>query len=346
MRREHADEDEPPRSASLRDVARRAGVSVTTVSHALSGKRHVAPKTARRIRELVPELGYVPYAAARSLQSGRTLFIGLIVPDIANQFFGEIARGASEYADEQGYGVILCASHSEAREKRYFNLLRSKAVDGLIYNARDATADAQLPALARKFPIVIVDEAVPDVVDAPLIAADHLSGGILAGEHLAGLGHRHTAVFTGPSGLLSSRERTAGFLRSFPHAVVLEGDYTETSGRILALAIADAHPEVTAVFATSDTMAFGALEGFAARGIRVPADMSVVGFDDIDFAARISPPLTTIQQPAIDLGWIAAQRLLDHIIDGRRLGEGSSTLPVRLIVRESTTLPRVSKKGK
>lgn len=332
----------PPRQpASIKEIAKRAGVSPTTVSHALSGKRHVAPETAARIRALVPELGYVPYFAARTLQSGRALVVGLVVPDISNQFFGEIALGVEGYANDQDYGVTLCTSQSDPRrEKRYFNMLRSGAIDGLIYNASDASWDDALPMIAERFPVVVVDEKVPALGASPLVTSDHRQGGALAGAHLKQLGHRHVAVLSGPRGLASSEDRAAGFREVYPDAFELVGDYSEASGHLLASLVMQSHPEVTAIFAGNDQMAFGVIAELQSLGFDVPGDVSVIGFDDVDFAARITPSLTTIRQPAIELGKRSAQILLDHVIHGHDLGGRDLTLPVRVVPRDSTAAPR------
>ena len=326
--------------ASIREVARRAGVSVTTVSHALSGKRPVAADTAARIRALVPELGYVPYFAARTLQSGKSFVIGLVVPDISNQFFGEIAIGVEAYANDQDYGVTLCTSQSDPRrEKRYFNMLRSGAIDGLVYNAADATWDDAVPTIAEHFPLVVVDEMVPGLESTPLVSSDHRQGGFLAAMHLRELGHTDVAVLSGPAGLASSVERTEGFREVFPDAVQLVGDYSEKSGRLLASLLMQADRPITGVFAGNDLMAFGVIAELQSRGLRVPADVSVVGFDDVDFASRITPSLTTIRQPAVELGKRSAQLLLDHVIHGHALQGRHFSLPVRLVRRDSTGVP-------
>jgi len=327
--------------ASIRDVARKAGVSPTTVSHALSGKRYVAPETAARIRALVPELGYVPYFAARTLQSGRSFVIGLVVPDVANQFFGEMAMGVEAYANDQDYGVILCTSQADSRrESRYFNMLRSGALDGLIYNAANDSWDDTLADVAAVFPVVVVDEYVPGLISSPLVASDHRQGGFAAALHLRNLGHERVAVFTGPDGLRSSRDRADGFREIFPDAKVLVGDYSERSGALLASMLLQTQPETTGVFAGNDLMAVGAISEIAKMGLRVPDDVSIIGFDDVDFAARITPSLTTVRQPALELGKRAAQLLLDNLIHGRKLDSQELILPVRLVVRGSTSSPR------
>jgi len=333
--------DRPRKPASIREVARRAGVSVTTVSHALSGKRPVAPETAARIRALVPELGYVPYFAARTLQSGRSFVIGLVVPDISNQFFGEIAIGVEAYANDQDYGVTLCTSQSDPRrEKRYFNMLRSGAIDGLIYNAADATWDDALPTIAENYPVVVVDEMVPGLEKSPLVTGDHRQGGFLAAMHLKELEHRHVAVLSGPAGLTSSVDRTEGLREVFPEALHLVGDYSEMSGRILASLVLQSPQKITAIFAGNDLMAFGVIGELQSRGVRIPDDVSVVGFDDVDFAARITPSLTTVRQPAIELGKRSAQLLLDHVIHEHPLEPQHLSLPVKLVRRGSTGVAR------
>ena len=312
---------------SLRDVARRAGVSRTTVSHALSGNRPVAPATASRIRAVVEELGYVPYAAARALQSRRSRVIGLVVPDVSNAFFGAIATGVERYANGVDYGVVLCTSQGDPqRERRYLGMVRSGALDGLLYDAADLRADDPLPAIAGRFPLVFVDEEVPAASSAPVVTSDHRRGGRIAAQHLAGLGHAEVAVLSGPPALASSRERTEGFCEVFPRARILVGDYSEAAGRRLAAVLARRHPSVTAVFAGNDLMAFGLLERLRALGIDVPGEISVVGFDDVDAARRATP----------------AGLLLDHLLAGAALGPRRVSVPVRLIVRGSTAPVRRS----
>lgn len=188
---------------------------------------------------------------------------------------------------------------------------------------------------------MVVDERVPGLESSPLVTADHRQGGFLARQHLRELGHAAVAVFSGPNGLMSSDERTAGFREVFPDAVQLSGDYTEASGHLLRSFLMQAHPEVTAVFAGNDLMAFGVIAELQKRGLRVPADVSVIGFDDVDFAGRMTPSLSTVRQPAIELGKRSAQLLLDHVIHDRALEARHLSLPVRLVARDSTAAPRL-----
>ncbi|MET0591032.1 MAG: LacI family DNA-binding transcriptional regulator [Naasia sp.] len=326
---------------SIRDLARAAGVSPTTVSHALSGRRPVAPETARRIRALVPDLGYQPWGGVNPATRTRSFMLALVVPDITNHFFSDVALGVEAVADAEDYGVLVCAGQQDPhRERRYLSLLRSGAVDGLVYIPGTAAWDPALQELCETHAIVIVDEPVPLVTSRPSVFADNLLGGYLAAQHLASLGHERVAVFTGPPGLSSTEERVEGFRRVHPDALLLRGEYTEGAGRTLARVLARYHPDVTAVFAGNDRMAFGALSVWEELGIVVPRDISLIGFDDADFASRITPALTTIRQQGALIGRTAASLLIDHLVRGDALGGDRIALEVDLIVRDSTAAPK------
>ncbi len=317
-----------------------AGVSMTTVSHALSAKRPVSPETASRIQAAIEELGYVPSSAARMLQAGRTLMIGLVVPDVSDPFFGSLAVGVEQAADESGYGVVLSSSsHASERHARYFDLLRSRTIDGLIYVAGDAGRDPQLAELARSFPVVLADEWVAGFDRIPLIAADHRMGGRLVGEHLRALGHRVVSVVSGPPGLRSADDRMAGFREIFPQAAVIAGDFTEeTAARATGEHLASRAEPPTAIFAVNDLSALGAIDALLAAGLSVPGQVSVAGFDDVAFARRLQPPLTTVHQPIDEIGGLATRTLIELI--GGAAPVSPPPRPVELVVRESTAPPR------
>ena len=324
--------------ATIKDVARMAQVSVTTVSHALSAKRPVNAETAARIKAAIEFTGYVPQSAARNLQAGKAFMLGVVVPDVSDSFFGQLARGVERYADEHGYGVIISsASGTPERDGRYFDLLRSRSIDGLIYVAGDARRDSQLAALARTYPIVLADEWSPSLAGIPLVSADQRLGGGLVGEHLRNLGHRDVAVITGPRGLRTTEDRLAGFLEMFPNALVVEGDFSEEvayhrTGKLLAR-----EPRPTAIFASNDNAAFGVIDCISDRGLRTPHDVSVVGFDDVSLARRITPSLTTVRQPIDEIGQLAARSLI-QLLSGQDLAPVEPR-PVELIVRNSTGIP-------
>ncbi|MDO9397811.1 MAG: LacI family DNA-binding transcriptional regulator [Herbiconiux sp.] len=347
------------RPATIKDVARVAQVSMTTVSHALSAKRPVNPETAERIRAAIERLGYVPHSAARTLQAGRTSMLGLVVPDVSDPFFGRLAVAVERAADENDYGVVLSSSNRAAgastRDARSFGLLRSRSLDGLIYVAGEVRREHELAELARAFPIVLADEWIAGLDGIPLVVADNVQGGELAGRHLRELGHSRVAVIAGQHGLRSSDDRVAGFRTVFPDALVIDGDFTEEVAfhrvaKLLAgwdataLATRGLAPRglagdtlPTAIFATNDLAAFGAIDALQAAGLRVPGDVSVVGFDDVPLARRLSPPLTTVRQPIDEIGRQATQTLLELIA-----GDPPTPVPpcaVDLVVRASTAPP-------
>jgi len=327
------------RAASIKDVAEEAGVSATTVSHVLSGKRPVNAQTAARVRDVVDRLGYLPASLARSLQAGSTSVIGLLVPDISNAFFSELAKGVEDTAHELGYGVILCNTEFDAaREDRYLGLIRSRFVDGIVYAAGSAPSQRRLESLLGQFPIALADEEVEGLEQMPFATADHRAGGRLVGEHLRGLGHRRALVLTGPAGLRSSADRTTGFAEGFGGSIAeFAGDFKQASGYELVRArLGAAGRDFTAVFAANDLMAFGAIAALREAGLGVPEHISVAGFDDIGFAAHAFPSLTTVYQPAYDMGRTVTAQLLQYIARGEMPPASRHILPVELKVRAST----------
>jgi LacI family transcriptional regulator len=332
----------PRRLASIKDVAAEAGVSPTTVSHVLSGKRPVNDETATRVRAVVARLGYVPASLARSLQAGSTSVIGLLVPDISNTFFAELARGVEHAAHDLGYGVILCNTEFDPdREDRYLDLIRSRFIDGMVYAAGSPPSKKRLETLLGRFPIALADEEVEGLEEAPIATADHRSGGRLVGQHLRDLGHRRALALTGPKDLKSSIERAQGFKEAFGGSVTeVVGDFKESSGyAAVQSSVVDGRLPYTAIFAANDLMAFGAIAALAEAGLRVPTDISVAGFDDIRAAALTAPALTTVYQPAYDVGRTATAQLLQYVARGELPPASRHILPVELKVRASTAPP-------
>ena len=327
------------RAVSIKDVAHAAGVSPTTVSHVLTGHRPVNEVTAARVRRVVNAMGYVPGSLARSLQAGSTSVIGLLVPDISNGFFADLAKGVEEAAHANGYSVILCNTNFDKdREDHYLDLIRSRFIDAMVYAAGSAPSSKRLESLVGNFPIALVDENVTGLGPALSVAADHREGGRLVGAHLSELGHRRALLLTGPADLPSSRERVAGFLETFAGDVFeMVGDFREASGRhLIEESLEGGKREYTAVFAGNDLMAIGAMVALRSRGIEIPRDVSVVGFDDIPVAALTCPSLTTVRQPAYDVGWTATTRLLTSVAAGDLPPAARHLLPVELSVRDST----------
>jgi LacI family transcriptional regulator len=336
-------------SVGIADVARLAGVSVTTVSHAISGKRPVSEATAEAVRRAAEELGYSPNRAARNLRLGVADTIGLIVPDIANPYFAELARGVEDVAAEAGTSVLLCnTDFSTERELRYLEVLRAGGADGVLYVAGEPPEPDLLRELGQTMPLIAVDEALPGS-GATEVVSDNRGGGRLAGEHLLSLGHRRVLAIEGPRRLASAQERRRGLLEATAEASGTEvrthpGDYLAASGedavRDALSGSADGAPWFTAVFAANDLMAIGAIAELRRHGVSVPADVSVVGFDDSTLASLISPALTTVRQDVGRLGAIAAERLLAAIEDPTAPTAPRATLPTELVVRESTAPAR------
>ncbi|TQS40194.1 LacI family transcriptional regulator [Cryptosporangium phraense] len=327
------------RPVSIHDVADAAGVSPTTVSHVLSGRRPVNAATAARVRQAVNRMGYVPASLARSLQAGSTSVIGLLIPDITNGFYAELAKGVEDAAHHIGYSVILCNTEFDpAREDHYLDLIRGRFIDGMVYAAGTPPTEARLESLLGRFPIAVVDEDVTGLPQSLSAMADHYQGGRLAGEHLRQLGHRRAAVLTGPALLPSAAQRARGFREAFEGDVIqLEGTWLEQSGAELMLQCLDSDGfDRTAVFAANDQMALGALAVLHERGLAVPGDISLVGFDDIRVASLCAPPLTTVHQPAYDIGRTATAQLLQYVANGEEPPTSRHLLPVHLEVRAST----------
>ncbi|WP_308796851.1 LacI family DNA-binding transcriptional regulator [Agromyces silvae] len=341
---------------SIADVAARAGVSPTTVSHALSGKRKVSDEVRARVQTAMSELGYVPSRSAQSLASGRTRIIGLIVPDISNEFFAELTRGVEEAAVDRGYNVILCTTgFDHAREVHYLTMIRSRAVDGLVYAAGSPPTTSELGDILGDLPLVLVDEEVPGS-SAPSFVSDNVAGGRLVAEHLLELGHRDAVVLAAEGDLVSSAQRVEGFRETWAGTTgvvpaVYTGAFTAEGGRT---AIAGHLPQLldsgaTAVFAANDLMALGAIEELERAGARVPDDVSVVGFDDITAGRFARPRLTTVRQNIAELGARAVESLVAALEDETAIDPPSpsqssrSVLPVTLTVRESTAPARRGK---
>jgi len=323
----------------MQQIAEAAGVSATTVSHAISGKRPVGAETARRIRRLIDEHGYVPDAAGRRLRTGRSRMLGLAIPDLAAWFFARIAKGVEEVADARDHGLIVCstAGSDPRREQRCFELVRTRAIDGLVYTAGRRPADlGGLRRIAEVAPLVLADEVIDGLDGVPAIASDNETGAAEAARHLRALGHERVVVLAGVPGLRSTIDRTAGARAVFPHALVLAGDFEQESGARLTGDLLESGTPFTAILAQNDLMAIGAIRRLAEAGLRVPEDVSVVGFDDIGLASFVEPGLTTVRQDVVEMGRRAASVALDAIEGAGSAAPPAALLPVELVVRGST----------
>jgi LacI family transcriptional regulator len=335
---------------TIREVAEIAGVSNATVSHVINNTRVVSPETRQRVLNAMAELNYRPNALARSLRQGKTNTLGLVLPDSANPFFAEISRSIEDEAFNKGYSVFLCNTELDTRRERFYvDVLSKKQVDGIIFVAAGDQADS-LGFLAREnMPVVMIDRNLPNVeVDAVL--SDHQLGGFLATRHLLQLGHTRIACIAGPSSITPSAERITGYQNAldqanipFDEKLVIRGDYHAQSGMDITHFILEMNPRPTAIFALNDLMALGALRAAAEDGCSVPADLAVVGYDDLELSQFSNPPLTTIAQPKKEIGLQAVSLLVERIAQNSRPPR-RLVLPPELIVRRSTQ-PRMPSSG-
>lgn len=326
--------------ATIKDVARHAGVSYTTVSHVLNKTRPVSLDARERVLIAVEALAYVPSALARSLKSNATGSIGLIIPNNTNPYFSEVARGIEDSCYAAGYSVILCNSDDDpAKQRDYLNVLLTKRCDGLIV-ATLAQTDGEL-LRKMKVPTVLLDRAPKDMA-IDLVAVDNAGGGALAAQHLLALGRRRIACIGGPETLDISCERIAGLCQTLQQAgisiaddMLSYADFTSAGGYSAAARLLSSATPPEAIFCCNDLMAIGALRAAAERDIKVPEALSVIGFDDIDLAQFVHPPLTSVAQNTRRLGQLTAQCLLERIADPSRPVQRQTITP-QLHIRGST----------
>lgn len=327
---------------TIREVAEKAGASVTTVSHVINETRHVSDEVRLRVLEAMKELNYRPNALARSLRMGHTHTLALILPDSSNPFFAEVGRHIEDEAFRLGYSVILCNTQGDPRrEDLYVDVLDKKQVDGIIFVATGEQVASLNFLRSRAMPVVVVNRDLANI-EVDLIFTDNHQGGYLATRHLLDLGHRRIACIAGPSDLTLGADRVDGYRRALEEAglaydatLVHAGDYQPASGfRVTRELLARRSPP-TALFACNDLMAIGALRAVDEVGCRVPADLSVIGFDDIDLARFTNPPLTTIAQDKTEIGLQAVRRLVERI-SAKNGAFHRLILPTSLVLRAST----------
>jgi LacI family transcriptional regulator len=329
------------KDATIKDIARKAGVSYATVSRALNGKYGVKPSTRERVLSVARRLGYRPNVVARGLVTRRTMTIGLIVPDIKNPFFPEVAGGVEDAAREAGYGVLLCNSNwQKVSERQYVTLLAGRRVEGIIIapiSRADEPVDDRVPVA---LPLVYVS-STPRSTARSYVVIDNVRGGLLATKHLLNAG-RAPVAFIG-SRESSDDERFEGYRRAledrgvaYDERFVRLGDMRQASGYRLFREMIEDGDRPRSVFAENDLMALGCMQAAQERGLRVPEDIAIVGFDDIPFASFPEVQLTTIRQPTYDMGRMAVDILLARIARAPGPNEARQVvLEPQLVVRRT-----------
>jgi LacI family transcriptional regulator len=331
----------------MKDVASHANVSVSTVSYVLNDTGPVSADRRARVLNAVRELDYIPNESARSLKRQTASTIGLVIPDLSNPFFSQLALGVGRAAAAHDVLVVLCSSEtSEEAESGNARLLRSQRVDGVVYLTGFHESHTSLLELQLLGPVVLVDERIPGA-DLPAVVADGRRGARDVATHVVQLGHKRFTCIGGPTALWTAEQRLAGYREGLamngldPDGMeVLVGDYRIESGYALAeKALSRPRAErPTALLCANDMMAVGALEYCRAHGISVPGDVSVVGFDDVPMAPLLTPRLTTVRQPAQEMGHAAAGLLID-LIRGKSASAAHAPFPVEVQVRESAAKP-------
>lgn len=337
--------------ATLRDVAALAGVHPATVSRAMNPDTVslVNAATAQRIKKAALKLGYVVNPVARSLKTNRTSSVAVLIPDLTNPLFPPIVRGIEDVLATAGYTALLANTDSDmAKEARQAAAMRSRQVDGFII----ATALLEHPLMeqlvAESVPIVFVNRRV-EGLPASAVAGDDATGVAAAVDHLARLGHRHIAYIAGPQTTSTGVVRLQAFraamqrweLPIVEELIASSSHFQEFDGVTAAKYLFECGRPFTAIIAGNDLLALGCYDELAARGLRCPEDISVVGFNDMPFVDKFNPPLTTVHVPLYEIGAEAARMLLGRL-DGSDAGEKSVLLPVRLEVRGSTAPPRLA----
>ena len=320
-------------------VARAAGVSASTVSRVLNGTAVVSDVKKQAIDEAIASLGFVPNPIARGLAGGRTFSIGVVTQALDSPFYGAAMRGIEEELMPAGYNALFVSGHWNASaEARCLAVLQSRRVDGIIV-LTGRLSDQALKAYAKSQPLVVTGRTLK----APGLFAlnfDNFEGGRLATQHLIHLGHQRIAFITGDPGHPDATERLRGYRAAleaagiaFDEALVVPGEYHELSGLLAVDRLLETRQRFTAIFAANDQMAIGAALGLQRRSLRVPEDVSIVGFDDLPTSQYAIPPLNSVQQPAYELGRLAASAMLQLLTDAKPSVEVPAP---RLVARESS----------
>ncbi len=326
---------------TIRDVAELAEVHPSTVSRVINGDSRISEKTKNKVLLIIKKVGYTPNAIARGLKTKRTYTLGMLIPDITNPFFAELARGVEDAANKNNFNVILCNTDDKLKkEKTYLEILREKQVDGLILGTAHIRDKSILELEKIKFPYMLVSRNV-EKLNKNCIIIDDIAGGIMATEYLIKLGHHRIAHITGPLKTRSALNRLKGYQLvlkkhkiEYNDELVGEGDFRIKGGyQVMKRFLKLAKPP-TAIFAANDLLALGAMQAIQKKNFHIPEKFSVIGFNDIELASFVYPSLTTIRQPILEMGNLAVKMLLNIIIDGE-FNQKKVILQPKLVTRES-----------
>jgi len=332
---------------TITDVAREARVSASTVSHVINETRYVSDEVKQRVHAAMEALNYQPNVIARSLRTRETLTVGVVVSDVTNPFFTSIVRAIEDEVLKQGYSIILCDTDEKPeREQAYLRLLMGRRVDGLIVAPSSGNADLLRSAIESGLPVVLLDRSIPGLT-ADVVLSDNESGAFDAVSYLIGMGHRRIGIIAGRLEVSTGADRMAGYVRAIrTHGIPADESLIEVAKfkRDIAydktMKMLNRAEPPTALFVSNNVMTAGTMAALKAAGKKVPDDISVIGFDDSEWAALMDPPLTVVAQPIVELGTRAAQTLMRRISRGRVKTPRAVVLKPELILRDSCARPR------
>jgi LacI family transcriptional regulator len=332
-------------NVTIMDIAAEAGVSYATVSRVVNNHTYVKLETRERVLQAMSRLGYVVNRQARSLAGGKSQVIGLLVPHLCSGYIGEIIRGIDAEVGLAGYDLVLYTTNRPEAESTFIAKLAQGMIDGLLLVLPRNPAAFLETLRQRQFPFVLIDHQGIDDQD-PAVRATNWQGAFNATEYLIKLGHKRIGFITGAMNLGCARDRLAGYQAAlkihhtpFDQGLVYEGDFYQPNGYTGAKRLLENPVRPTAIFASNDVMAMGVMEAVREHGLRVPQDVSVMGFDDIPQAAQLHPALTTVRQPLEQMGRVATQMLLD-LLSHPDAQQKRVELPTELIIRDSCQSPQ------
>ena len=328
---------------TIREIAELAGVSIATVSRVVNGRGDVSDETRELVQQVVREHGYSVNRSARGLSGGRTGFVGVTVPKVHPVYFSSILSGAAEALYEQDLRIVLCPTeHEHDREVSLLERLMHGTTDGALLVLPEETNDELESLLNHGYRFVVVDPLMQLNERIPAVSAANFSGANQATKHLLGLGHRRIGAITGPTGWLAPEERRGGYHAALASAGIMPdpaleiaSDFQVEGGIEAAARLLDAADRPTAIFAFNDNLALGTMMAAQARGLRIPEDLSIVGFDDLEWAEYLTPQLTTVRQPLAEMGRMAVS-LLTRLLDNQSFEALHVELATRFIARGST----------
>jgi len=327
---------------TIRDVAKNVGVSPSTVSRVIRGESNVHPETRKKVLRAVKKMGYSLDGNARAMIKKQTKTIGVSVSDISNPFYPPLIRGIENTINKFGYSMILCNTDEDSsKEEKYLQVLLEKRIDGLIISP----TTPQIPFLkvfeARNVPIVCIDRSLENI-EADMVSVDNIHGAFIATEHLIKLGHKRIAIITGIRGITTTDERLKGYLNTLDQygidkneSLIIEGNSTIEGGVKATERLFKLKSPPSAIFSSNNLMTIGVFIALKKLGKSIPKDVAVIGFDDLDWAEALDPPLTAVSQPTYTIGSTAAQLLIQRLLKEGPKKKQKIILRTTLTIRKS-----------